>query len=361
MGAPAGRCTIAVDTMGGDLGPTEFIRGLSYALEELELDCDFILVGKERLLERLLKVRKLQADTARIRIHNASQVIGMEEKPIQALKSKKDSSMVQAIELVRSNQANAMVSCGNTGALMAGSTLRLRPLEGVDRPALGIIVPSRKNPCVLIDVGANPESDATNLLHNAVLGSNYAKAALGIAQPKVALLTIGTEEGKGNGLINKTHNMMQQLNGIINYAGPIEGFQIFDGDVDVIVCDGFVGNVVLKSSEALFSFIGSTIKEEMIRNPKRMIGAALSKSAFRDMKVRLSPDRYAGAPLLGIKGNVLKTHGSSNFTAIANALRIARQLVQHDMIDSIRTEIQQANALIRPPATKEATATLSQT
>lgn len=361
MGAPAGSCTIAVDTMGGDLGPTEFIRGLSYALEELKLDCDFILVGKERLLERLLKVRKLGAGSGRIRIQQASQVIGMDEKPIQALKSKKDSSMVQAIELVRSGQANALVSCGNTGALMAGSTLRLRLLEGVDRPALGIIVPSRKNPSVLIDVGANPESDATNLLHNAVLGSNYAKAALGIARPKVALLTIGTEEGKGNSLINKTHNMMQQLKGIINYVGPIEGFQIFDGEVDVIVCDGFVGNVVLKSSEALFSFIGSTIKEEMIRNPKRMIGAALSKSAFRDMKVRLSPDHYAGAPLLGIKGNILKTHGSSNFTAIANALRIARQLVQHDMIDSIRTEIQEANALIRPPSASETLDAASET
>jgi len=143
---------------------------------------------------------------------------------------------------------------------------------------------------------------------------------------------------------------MQQLNGIIHYAGPIEGFQIFDGNVDVIVCDGFVGNIVLKSSEALFSFIGSTIKEEMVRNPKRMIGAALSKSAFRDMKVRLSPDQHAGAPLLGIKGNILKTHGSSNYIAIANALRIARQIVQHDLIDFIRVEIEQANVLIRPPA-----------
>lgn len=360
MGAPAGKCTIAVDTMGGDLGPTEFIRGLLYATEELKLDCNFILVGKGRLLERLLKVRKLRADPSTIRIHHTSQVIGMEEKPIQALKKKKDASMVQAIELVRAGQANAMVSCGNTGALMAGGTLRLRPLEGVDRPALGIIIPSRKKPCVLIDVGANPESDATNLLHNAVLGSNYAKAALGIARPKVALLTIGTEEGKGNSLINQTHTVMQRLDGIINYAGPIEGFQIFEGDVDVIVCDGFVGNVVLKSSEALFGFIGSTIKEEMVRNPKRMIGAALSKSAFRDMKIRLSPDQHAGAPLLGIKGNILKTHGSSNFTAIGNAMRIARELVRHDMIDSIRTEIHQANALIRPQPTEQADAPVSE-
>ena len=354
MGAPAGKCTIAVDTMGGDLGPTEFIRGLFHATEKLKLDCNFILVGKGRLLERLLKLRKFSVAPDTIRIHHASQVIGMEEKPTQALRKKKDSSMMQAIELVRAGTADAMVSCGNTGALMAGGTLRLRPMPGVDRPALGIIIPSRNRPCVLIDVGANPESDATNLLHNAVLGSNYAKAALGIEQPRVALLTIGTEEGKGNSLINQTHVMMQKIDGIINYAGPIEGFQIFEGDVDVIVCDGFVGNVVLKSSEAVFSFVGSTIKEELIRNLKRKIGAALSKSAFRDMRLRLGPDRYAGAPLLGIKGNILKTHGSANKTAIANALRIAQQLVQHDMIDSIRTEIDQANALIRTPAAEQA-------
>jgi len=223
MEARAGRCTIAVDTMGGDLGPSEFIRGLLYATEELKLDCNFTLVGKARLLERLLEASKVRVDPERIRIHDASQVIGMEEKPIQALKKNKDSSMVKAIALIKDGKAEAMVSCGNTGALMAGGTLRLRPLEGVDRPALGIIIPSRKKPYVLIDVGANPESNPKNLLQNAVLGSNYAKAALGIANPRVSLLTIGTEEGKGNSLINTTHTMLQKIDGVINYTGPIEG------------------------------------------------------------------------------------------------------------------------------------------
>lgn len=346
MGEPGGKCTIAVDTMGSDLGPTEFIRGLLYATEELGLDCDFTLVGKGRLLDRLLEVRKLPIDRSKIKIHHASEVVTMDDKPIQALKKKKDSSMAQAIELLRNGDADAVVSCGNTGALMAGGTLRLRPLDGVDRPALGIIVPSKKKPFVLIDVGANPESTALNLAHNAILGSNYAKAALGCENPRVKLLTIGTEEGKGNSLINATHTQLQKLESVINYAGPIEGFQLFDGDVDVVVCDGFVGNIVLKSSEAVFGFIGNTMKEELLRNPKRKIGAALSKSAFRDMKVRLSPDQHAGAPLLGLKGNILKSHGSSNYVAIANALRIAREVVRHDMIDSIRSEINQANELI---------------
>ncbi|HAV13569.1 MAG TPA: phosphate acyltransferase PlsX, partial [Opitutae bacterium] len=229
---------------------------------------------------------------------------------------------------------------------MAGGTLRMRPLPGVERPALATIVPSRKQPFVLADVGANPESTAENLVHNAVLGSNYAKAALGLERPRVALLTIGTEEGKGNSLINATHHHLQKLTSVINYVGPIEGFQLFDGDIDVVICDGFVGNIVLKSSEALFGFIGSTIKEELLRNPKRKIGAALSASAFKDMKVRLSPDQHAGAPLLGLQGNILKSHGSSNYVAIANALRIASNLVKHDMIDSIRNEINLANELI---------------
>lgn len=349
MGASAVNCTIAVDTMGGDLGPTEFIRGLFYATEKLKLDCGLILVGNGRLLERLLKVRKLDTYSNRISIHHSTQVIGMDEKPIQALKSKKDSSMVQAINLLKDGKAQAVVSCGNTGALMAGGTLRMRPLEGVDRPALGIVVPSRKKPFVLIDVGANPESTAENLVHNAILGSNYARAALEIPRPRVSLLTIGTEEGKGNALINETHGLLRKLGSVIDYTGPIEGFQLFDGDVDVVVCDGFVGNIVLKSSEALFKFIGNTMREELLRNPKRKIGAALSKSAFKDMKIRLGPDQHAGAPLLGLRGNILKSHGSSNFVAIANAIRIARQLVTHDMIDSIKAEINEANALIQIP------------
>jgi glycerol-3-phosphate acyltransferase PlsX len=354
MGASAVNCTIAVDTMGGDKGPTEFIRGLFYAIEELKLDCNFILFGNQRLLERLLKVRKLDVYKQRIQIVHTTQVIGMDEKPIQALKSKKDSSMVQAIARLKKEEVDAMVSCGNTGALMAGGTLRLRQIPGVERPALGIIVPSKRNPFVLTDVGANPESTPENLVHNAILGANYAKAALNIANPRVALLTIGTEEGKGNTLTNNTHKLLQEVNGVINYVGPIEGFQLFDGDVDVVVCDGFVGNIVLKSSEALFSFIGSTLREALVRNVKRKIGAVLSKSAFKDMKTRLGPDQHAGAPLLGLRGIILKSHGSSNYVAIANALRIAQEVVTHDMIDSIGSEINQANALITKSTSENA-------
>ena len=348
MGARAGRCTIAVDAMGGDLGPTEFIRGLSYATEELKLDCDIVLVGSSRLLERLLKVRNLKVRPSAIRIHHASEVIGMDEKPVHALKTKKDSSMLRAIELVSEGKADAVVSCGNTGALMASGTLRLRTLEGVARTALGLIIPGRQQPSVLVDAGANPESNSDHLVHNAILGSNYSRAALNIENPRVALLNVGAEEGKGNRRINEAHEKLKKVNGVINYVGPIEGFDVFSSSVDVTVCDGFVGNILIKSCESLFGLVGSAMKEELKRNPKRIIGAALSKSAFRDMRYRLSPDRFAGAPLLGLKGNILKSHGSSNYQAIANAMRIATEIVRHDMIDSIRSEIKQANEIIQP-------------
>ncbi len=339
-------CTIALDTMGGDKGPTEFIRALSFAIEELKLSHNFVLVGKERLLERLLKMRNLSDYSSRISLCGSTQTIGMDEKPVQALRSKKDSSMVKAIGLLKDKKADALVSCGNTGALMAGSTLRLRQIQGVDRPALATVIPGKKTPFVLIDVGANPESTAKHLVHNAVLGSNYAKTVLKTRNPRVALLTIGTEEGKGNNLINQTHLLLQKIDHTINYIGPIEGFQLFDGNIDVVVCDGFVGNIVLKSSEALFGFIGATMREELVRNLKRKIGAALSKSAFKDMKTRLSPDKHAGAPLLGLRGNVLKTHGSSNYVAIANALRIAGEIVSQDMVHSIKNDIDQVNQRI---------------
>ncbi len=346
MAGSEGICTVAVDAMGGDLGPTEFIRGLGYAVEELKLDCRFILVGKARLLERLLRARGLDGLDA-ISVLDAPEVIGMDEKPVQALKRKKKSSMVQGIELVREGTAQALVSCGNTGALMAGGTLRLRPLEGVERPALAIIVPSRSKPFVLIDVGANPETTAEQMVHNAILGTQYARSALNRARPRVALLTNGTEEGKGTPLIRKSHAYLDQLGPLIDYVGPIEGFQLFAGEMDVVVCDGFVGNLVLKVSEGLFEFIGTTIKEELVRNTKRKIGAVLSKSAFRDMRTRLGPDQHAGAPLLGLCGNILKTHGSANRIAIANALRIANEIVTHDMIEAICRDIRTANEKIR--------------
>ncbi len=335
-----------MDVMGSDRGPTEFIRALIYLKSKNTLRSDLILVGQKKLLERLIDVKKKELQTEHIHILDATEVIGMDEKPILALKKKKDSSMLKAIELVKNNEAGAMVSCGNTGAMMAGGTIRLRPIEGIGRPALAAIIPSKKDPFVFLDVGANPEADPTNLMHNAILGKHYAKARLNIEQPRIGLLTIGTEQGKGTPNIAKTHEYLSKINGIINYVGLIEGFQLFDGDIDVVVCDGFVGNVLLKSSESLFSFIGDTIKKELVRNIKRKIGAVLSASAFKDMKSQLNPDDRSGAPLLGLNGNIIKSHGSSNDVAIASSIIAAQTIVECDIIDGIKSDILLANKKI---------------
>ena len=338
--------TIAVDVMGNDKGPSEFIRALVHLNEQGNLHSNLVLVGKKRLLERLLEIRKNKINLEQISILDASEIITMDDKSISALKRKKDSSMLKAIELVRNKEADAMVSCGNTGVMMTGGTIRLRPIEGIGRPALAAIIPSKVAPFVFLDVGANPEAGPENLMHNSIMGSHYAKARLNIENPRVGLLTIGTEQGKGTPNIIKTHEYLTQIEDTLNYVGLIEGFQLFDGSVDVVVCDGFVGNIVLKSSESLYSFIGDTIKKELLRNIKRKLGAALSASAFKDMKSQLNPDERAGAPLLGLTGNIIKSHGSSNAEAISSAIIAAQTIVDCDMLDLIKSDILLANQKI---------------
>ena len=278
----------------------------------------------------------------------------MEDKPLQALKRKKDSSMVRAIDLVKSGEARVTISCGNTGALMAGSTLRLRMMEGVDRPALAAVIPREGGHFILIDAGANPEAKPEHLVHNAILGANYAKVILGEAAPRVGLLTIGTEEGKGNSLITETHDLLKRTNGVINYVGPIEGFQVFRNTVDVVVCDGFVGNTLLKTWESLAKFITGMLKQELQANPLRIGGALLAKGAFDALKSRMNPDRYGGAPLLGVRGNILKAHGSSNRHAMASAIRAAAKIIHQDLYQHTEQDVARANALLVPPASADA-------
>ena len=269
----------------------------------------------------------------------------MEDKPLQALKRKKDSSMLRAIELVKTGEARVAISSGNTGALMAGGTLRLRMMNGVDRPALAAVIPRAGGYFILIDAGANPEARPEHLVHNAVLGANYAKVILGLASPRVGLITIGTEEGKGNALVAETHEQLKKITSVINYVGPIEGFQVFRDTVDVVVCDGFVGNTLLKTWESLAKFITTMLKEELQQNPLRMAGAVLANGAFASLKSRMNPDRYGGAPLLGVRGNILKAHGSSNRHAIASAIRAAAKIIHQDLYHRIEQDVARANEL----------------
>jgi glycerol-3-phosphate acyltransferase PlsX len=339
---------IAVDAMGGDLGPSEVVAAVKLALHQFPALSPITLVGNEAVLTPLIAQAGLTGDP-RLSVFHASEVVTMEDKPLNALKKKKDSSMVRAIELVKNGEAGVVLSCGNTGALMAGGTLRLRTMQGVARPALAAICPRQGGHFVLIDAGANPDAKPEHLVHNAILGSHYCRVMLGIPSPRVGLMTIGTEEGKGNALITETNEQLRRVGDIINYAGPIEGFHVFAEHVDVVVCDGFVGNIMIKSWESLVKFFSTMLKEELQANPLRATGALLSKGAFNALKERINPERYGGAPLLGLNGNILKAHGSSNRHAIKSAIRAANEIIKADLNHRIEGDIARANALLAAP------------
>ncbi|MBI3886910.1 MAG: phosphate acyltransferase PlsX [Opitutae bacterium] len=339
--------------MGGDLGPAEVVEALKLVLGSGEPMAPVLLVGDQAVLTPLLAAAGLHGHP-KLAIVHASEVVTMDDKPLQAIKRKKDSSMVRAIELVKSGEARVAVSSGNTGALMAGGTIRLRPMTGVDRPALAAVIPRENGNFILIDAGANPEARPEHLVHNAILGANYAKVILGVSRPRVGLLTIGTEEGKGNALITETNEQLKKIATVVNYVGPIEGFQVFRDHVDVVVCDGFVGNTLLKTWESLAKFITGLLRQELKASPVRLAGALLAKGAFEALKSRMNPDRYGGAPLLGLRGNILKAHGSSNRHAWASAIRAAEKIIQNDLYQHIEHDIACANALIHPPADRPA-------
>ena len=343
--APGSTGRIAVDAMGGDLGPSEVVAAVKLALAQNPHLNPITLVGDETLLKPIIAHYGLQR-SERLAILHASEVITMEDKPLNALKKKKDSSMVRAIELVKAGEANVVVSTGNTGALMACGTLRLRTMEGVARPALAAVVPREGGHFVLIDAGANPEAKPEHLVHNAILGNHYCRVMLGIHAPRVGLMSIGTEDGKGNSVITETNDLLKRVGGIIRYAGPIEGFQVFAEHVDVVVCDGFVGNIMLKSWESLAKFISGMLREELSANPMRATGALLSKGAFAALKDRINPERYGGAPLLGLRGNILKAHGSSNRHAIKSAIRAAGEIIKADMNHRMEADIARSNEIL---------------
>lgn len=335
--------SLAIDAMGGDKGPSEIIEGVSLALKGCLKEDTFFIVGNEQVLKPLLREKSL-LQNEHIQVVHASEIIEMDENPLKAIKRKKDSSMMRALDLVKSGAANALISCGNTGSLMAGGTIKVRTLPGVERPAIGSIIPSNGCQYVLIDAGANPDPKPEHLVQNAIMGSCYAEATLGIQNPRVGLLSTGTEEGKGTDFIRMVHGSLKNLpRGVIDYRGPVEGFQLFENHVDVVVCDGFVGNILLKTSESLFEMIKSVLKEEMTATPIRKLGAFLARGAFIGMKKKLNPVAFSGAPFLGLKGNVLKAHGSSDRFYIAGAIGMAREVLKKDMLSEIQRKVELAN------------------
>jgi len=318
---------IAIDAMSGDYGAGEVVKGLSLAFKTKLLACGIDLVGDKGVLGDLLRLNGLDRGYD-ICIHHAPDVIAMT-----------DYSMMRALELVKEGQSQIAISCGNTGALVMGASLRIRTMEGIRRPMIAAIVPHLSGHFVLADAGANPESIAQELLINAVLANEYCKIALGISQPRVGLLTIGKEEGKGNGTTAEAHSLLGRISGDLNYIGLVEGFDVFSGHCDVIICDGFVGNILLKSWESLVHMFGSLLRKQLHANPMRSAGALLASGAFRSLTKSLNPDEYNGAPLLGLNGNVLKAHGSSRKGGVKSAILMANKILVQNLRNRVEERV----------------------
>ena len=334
---------IAVDAMGGDFAPQNIVAGAVDALHNGSKITKLFLVGDKTRVEA--ELRRLNTNDPRIEVVHASEVIEMHDSPVQAVRRKKDSSMCRAIDLVKTGGADAVVSAGNTGALLTAAHLKLRTLEGVDRPGLAVLIPSPQNVFVLMDVGANLEPHPSNLVQYAIMGSLYSQQRLGYKTPRVAVFSIGTEDMKGNELTLEAHRQLKQTD--LNFIGNIDGHDLFANTADVIITDAFVGNAVLKACESMARVVGRFLKDEIKKNPVRIFGAILAGGAFKALKRKVDPDEYGGAVLLGINGVCIKAHGASSPKAIKNAIRIASEFVESQFNEHIVSEIRKLNDKIQ--------------
>jgi glycerol-3-phosphate acyltransferase PlsX len=321
--------------MGADKAPRPEIEGAILASKHHNVRV--LLVGREEQLRAELQHHPSAANLP-IEVVHASEVISMDDKAAQAVRSKRDSSMRVGLRLVREGHAAGFITAGNTGAAMATAKLVLGTLPHVDRPALAAVFPTSKgSAAILVDVGANVDCKPYNLEQFAVMGEIYSRSIFEIARPRVGLLSVGEEESKGNELTKEAHALLKQLP--LNFIGNVEGRDLYNGQADVIVCDGFVGNVALKTSEGLVEAVRFLLKESLQSTITSQVGAILSKRAFADFKRRLDYSEYGGAPLLGVKGVCIIGHGSSNANAIKNAIRVAAQFAETKINAKIEQEI----------------------
>jgi len=330
---------IAVDVMGGDHGCGVVIEGAIRAIQAEPRITALFLVGHKTEIHSALPRGGFRDH--RVRVVHASEVLTMEDKPVAAVRKKRDCSIVRAVELVHDGKADAVVSLGNTGGIFAAATFKLGRIPGVDRGGIATIIPTPDHHFVLLDSGANIECKPLHLAHYAVMGSVYSRTMMGCAKPRVGILSIGTEDTKGNELTLEAFKLCKRLD--LNFIGNVEGHDLFRNHVDVVVCDGFVGNIVLKTAESLALALFSMLKRELTANPRRQLGALLAHNAFRAIRRRMDPEVYGGAPLLGFNGAVLKAHGSARERAIASALRATLDNVQHQVNQTIAKEISCAN------------------
>ena len=321
--------------MGGDHAPGAIVEGSILALNKFK-DVTLVLTGKKEAIKQ--ELLKYSYDDKRLIIVDAREEIGMAEKPVEAIKKKKDSSLVRGFEILRDKECDAFITAGSTGATLAGATLIVRRIKGIQRPALCPVMPSAKGPVMLVDCGANVDCKPSYLAQFGHMGSIYMKSVVGIKNPRVALINNGTEPEKGNALTKAAYPLLAQQEGI-NFVGNVEGREILSGDYDVVVADGFSGNIVLKFMEGMASTLMSMLKEELMADTKSKIGALLSKAAYKRFKKRLDYSEHGGALLLGVKGGVIKAHGSSDAKTIESTIRQARQFVATNVVENIKNEM----------------------
>ena len=339
---------IALDAMGGDNAPGEIVLGGIEAAQGLE-DVKVLLVGVQSQIEAEFAKHPKESSAVikggKLEIVHAPDVAEMDESPVSAVRKKKNCSINVAMRLVKEGKADAFVSAGNSGAVATSAILNLGRIPGVLRPAIATVLPTRRpiRPLLLLDAGANMDCHADWLVQFAIMGSAYSKAVLKREKPLVGLLSIGTEDCKGNEMTKETFPLLKEVSGI-DFRGNVEGHDLFKGQTDVVVCDGFVGNVVLKTAESLAHAIGYFLKKECFKGIFRVVGALLLKGAFKAMKQQLDPDIYGGAPLLGVPGAVIITHGSSTHKAIYHAVRVGANAARNDVTGIISREISEYEA-----------------
>jgi glycerol-3-phosphate acyltransferase PlsX len=326
---------IVLDAMGGDRAPVSEIEGALLAVRELGVQV--ALVGPERQLREELQRQAVGTGHA-LEVVDATEVIGMDEPVVQAIRRKRNSTISVGMRLVRAGEANAFISAGNTGAVMATAKMVIKTLSSIDRPAVAAILPTMiKRPTLLLDVGANAKCKPIHLLQFAIMGTTYAQVVLGIENPTVGLMSIGEEEGKGNQLTRETHKLLEQST--VNFVGNVEGRDIYTGHVNVIVCDGFTGNVILKTSEGVSEMLLQVLKKEFFSSLQTIIGGTMVPSAFEHFWRRFDYEEFGGAPLLGVKHVCVICHGRSSGRAIRNAIRVAADLCQKQVPQRIEMEL----------------------
>ena len=330
---------VAVDAMGGDKAPHEIVKGSILAAQQFQ-DSEILLVGDGKAIQRELE--SYRTIPKNITTHHASQVVGMEDPATYSIRQKTNSSITQTVGLVAKGEATAAVSAGNTGAVVAAATLHLRTLKGVRRPGIAAPFPTRSGGCLVMDVGANIACKPIHLFQYGVMSTIFSKCIFGVKDPRVGLLNIGEEDAKGNDLAKETFALLSHSQ--LNFVGNIEGREIFDGKADIIVCEGFVGNVMLKFAEGLATGILSTIKAEAMKSFWSKLGLFLCKPAIAPLKAKTDFAEYGGAPLLGVNGVCIICHGRSDSKAILNAIRVALQLSKNKVNEHIVSELEKADA-----------------